>query len=86
MLARVVMLITWIVVALIVATILLVVLGANESNTIVSAIHDAGKFLVGPFENIFSLKNAKVEVAVNYGLAAVVYFIIGSVIARLLRR
>ena len=86
LLARLVMLVTWIVEGLIVLAILLVVLGANESNTIVQAIHDAGKFLVGPFENIFNLSNHKAEVAVNYGLAAVVYFIIGSLIARLLRR
>ena len=80
------MLITWVVVGLIVLAILLVVLGANESNTIVEAIQDAANFLVGPFDSIFGLSNRKAEVAVNYGLAAVVYFIVGSVIARLLRR
>ncbi len=32
------------------------------------------------------MSNRKVEVAVNYGLAALVYFIVGSLIARLLRR
>lgn len=86
MLASLVMLITSIVVGLIVVAILLVVLGANESNTIVGAIQDAANFLVGPFDSIFNLSNRKTEVAVNYGLAAAVYFIIGSLIARLLRR
>ncbi|HLM25883.1 MAG TPA: hypothetical protein VK304_02835 [Thermoleophilaceae bacterium] len=86
LLARLVMLITWLVVAVIVIAILLVVLGANESNTIVQAVQDAAKFLVGPFETIFSFSNHKTEVAVNYGLAAAVYFIVGSLIARLLRR
>jgi uncharacterized membrane protein len=86
MLARLVMLITAVIVGLIVLAILLTVLEANESNTIVQAIQDAANFFVGPFESIFSLSNSKVEVAVNYGLAAVVYFIIGSLIARLLRR
>lgn len=86
MLARLVMLVTTIIVVLIVVAILLVVLGANESNSIVQAIQDAAKFFVGPFESIFSLSNHKAEVAVNYGLAALVYFIVGSLIARLLRR
>ena len=45
-----------------------------------------GELLVGPFENVFSLKNSKTKIAVNYGLAALVYFIVGSLIARLLRR
>ena len=80
------MLVTSIVVGLIVLGIVLVVLGANDSNTIVQAIEDAAKFLVGPFKDIFSLSNRKVEVAVNYGLAALVYLIIGNLIARLLRR
>ena len=80
------MLITWLVVLVIVLGILVVVLEANTSNAIVQAVSDAAKFLVGPFESIFSFDNAKTETAVNYGLAAVVYFIIGSLIAGLLRR
>jgi hypothetical protein len=80
------MLVTSIVVGLIVLGIVLVVLSANDSNTIVQAIEDAAKFLVGPFKDIFSLSNRKAEVAVNYGLAALVYLIIGNLIARLLRR
>lgn len=86
LLAGLVMLITLVVVGVIVIGILLVVLGANEGNTIVNAVLDAAKFLVGPFKNVFHLKDAKAQVAVNYGLAAVVYFIVGSLIARLLRR
>jgi hypothetical protein len=86
LLARIVMLITGLVVGVILLAILLVVLEANEKNVLVEAILDVANFLVGPFENIFSLKNPKTKVAVNYGLAALVYFVIGSIIARLLRR
>jgi NADH:ubiquinone oxidoreductase subunit 3 (subunit A) len=86
MLARLVMLVTTAIVVLIIVAILLVLLGANESNSIVQAIQDGANFFVGPFESIFSMSNHKVEVAVNYGLAALVYFIVGSLIARLLRR
>jgi hypothetical protein len=84
--ARLVMLAVSIVVAIIVVAILLQVLDANSSNTIVKNIHDAGKTLVGPFKDLFTIKNAKVAIAVNWGLAALVYLIVGSIIARILRR
>lgn len=66
--------------------ILLVVLEANRDNGIVDALLNAGEFLVEPFDNVFDLKRRKVEVAVNWGLAALVYALIGGLIARLLRR
>jgi hypothetical protein len=85
-LARIVSLITSIVVGLIVIGIVLVVLEANKSNDIVKALLDAAKFLVGPFEDVFKPDDAKVKVAVNYGLAAVIYAIVGGLIVKLLRR
>ena len=66
--------------------ILLVVLEANRDNGIVNALLDAGEFLVEPFDNVFDIKKHKTEVAVNWGLAALVYAIVGGLIARLLRR
>ena len=84
LLARIVRLIAGCVVALIVIGILLVVLGANESNSIVSTIHDAASWLTQPFHNVFHLKNSKGNTAVNWGLAAVVYAVIAAVIVRLL--
>ncbi len=80
------MLITWLLVAIIVAGILLVVLGANADNSLVSNVHDLGKTLVGPFKDLFSIEDPKVAIAVNWGLAALVYLIVGSLIARILRR
>lgn len=85
-LARIVSLITALVVGLIVIGILLTLLEANKGNDIVKAVLDAGKFLVGPFENVFKPDGAKAKVAVNWGLAAVIYAIVGGLIARLLRR
>ena len=73
-------------VGIIVVGILLVVFEANKSNDIVSALLDAAKFLVGPFEDVFKPDDPKVKVAVNYGLAAVIYAINGGLIAKLLRR
>ena len=86
LLARLVRVVMLIVVALIVAGILLRVLDANATNTIVRDIHDAAKWLVGPFHNLFSIKNPKTSIAVNWGVAAVVYFVVGSFIARMIAR
>ena len=84
--ARLVRSAAWLVAAVIVAGIVLVLLDANMGNVIVRDIHDAASFLVGPFKNVFSPKSHKVDVAVNWGLAAVVYLLVGSLIARLLVR
>jgi hypothetical protein len=84
--ARIVSLATAIVVGIIVIGIVLVLLEANRGNEVVNAILDAGKFLVGPFDNVFKLDSHKANVAVNWGLAAVVYSFVGGFVARLLRR
>ena len=85
-LARAVRLATTIAVLLLVAGILIHLLGANTSNGIVSAVNDAAEWLAQPFNNVFNLTNAKARVAVNWGIAAVVYAVVGSVIATLLAR
>jgi hypothetical protein len=84
--ARIVSLITSIVVALIVLAIVLVLLEASRGNGIVDALVSAGDWLSSPFHGIFSLDSHKATVAVNWGLAALVYAVIGGFIARLLRR
>ena len=84
--ARIVSLITMVVVGLIVIGILLVVLEANRDNAIVGFVDDVARWLVDPFSGIFSLDERKAEIAVNWGLAALVYAIVGGVIASLLAR
>lgn len=86
LLATVVDVITGIVALLIVLGILFVILKANMGNEIVKYIHDAAKFLVGPFDGIFKPKNHQLAIAINWGIALIVYVIIGRVIASLLRR
>jgi hypothetical protein len=83
-LARVVRLIVGIIVVIIVAGIVLVLLKANTSNSIVSDVRDVARWFAGPFEGIFSLRSARVALAVNWGLAVVVYAVVGGLIARLL--
>jgi hypothetical protein len=84
--ARVVRLVTSVVVGLLLVAIALVVLEANRDNAIVEALLDAGAWLAAPFDDVFSMDTRKERVAVNYGLAALVYAIAGGLIARLLRR
>jgi hypothetical protein len=49
-------------------------------------VRDAAGFLAGPFDGLFTLERQKVEVAVNWGIAAVVWYTAGRLIARLLVR
>lgn len=66
----------------------LVVLDANESSDIVNWWLDACRFLVEPFDEIFDLERGKEneQIAINWGIAAVVYLVIAKVIARLIGR
>jgi hypothetical protein len=84
--ARIISLITMVVVGLIVVGIVLILLEANQSNAIVDWLVGAAEFLAQPFENMFQPDGRKTEIAVNWGLAAVVYAIVGGVIVRLFRR
>ena len=84
--ARLIRTVTWLVVLVIVAGILLWVLSANPHNTIVSDVHDAANWLVTPFHGLFSVKGAKLHLAVNWGVAAVVYAVVGNLLATLMGR
>jgi hypothetical protein len=70
---------------------LLIALNANEGNSIVQFVLDGADLLDGPFsrENgifTFDGKDAETKSAlVNWGLAAVVYLIIGKILDRIIR-
>jgi multisubunit Na+/H+ antiporter MnhG subunit len=85
-LARVVRTATTLAVVLIIVGILIHVLGANTSNGIVSALNDAAKWLTTPFHNVFHVSGKKANIALNWGLAALVYAIVGGFIANMLAR
>jgi hypothetical protein len=86
LLARIVRLITALVVGFIVVGIVLHLLDANSGNAIVSFVYDVAGWLVTPFKGVFSPDGEHVKIAVNWGLAAVVYAIVGGVISGLLAR
>lgn len=83
--ADVILLLSRLVALVIVVGILLVVLDANPDNVIVEAVLDAANFLVGPFERLFTLDDREAQVGVNYGIAAVVYLVVGRIVAGLIR-
>jgi hypothetical protein len=84
--ARAVILIAGLVAAVLVLGILLVLLKANRSNDLVKAVRDAAGFLAGPFDGLFTFDRRRVTIAVNWGIAAVVWYALGRVIARLILR
>jgi hypothetical protein len=72
--------------AIIVLAILLHVLNANPSNDLVDATHRAGSWLSSPFHGIFSPRDGDVRMALNWGLAALVYLVVARFIARVVVR
>ena len=86
-LARLVRAVAAVVVLVIVVGGVLFLLSANPSNAIVRDIHDAANWLVGPFRNLFSIGgHPKVTLVVNWGIAAIVYLVLGGLIAGLIAR
>jgi hypothetical protein len=67
--------------AIIVLHIIFVLIGANGSNEIVSTDSDWANTLAVWFRDMFTLSSAKLEVLVNFGLAALFYLAIGRIVA-----
>ncbi|MBK0866294.1 hypothetical protein INP57_05705 [Saccharopolyspora sp. HNM0986] len=66
--------------------ILFVVFDANQGNQFVSAVYTLAKTLVLGLGDVFTPNDALLGVVLNYGVAALVYLVIGRLIARALRR
>lgn len=84
--ARVITAIAAILALIIALAILFRILAANPDNAIVSFIDDLARGLVGPFDGMFKPRDRKVEVAVNWGIALLVYLVVGALLARLVHR
>jgi hypothetical protein len=82
--ARVIGAITAIVTLILLVGIALVLLKANQGNEIVGAIRDAASWLAGPFDGMFSFDKQRTETAVNWGVAAAVWFVVGRLLARVI--
>jgi len=84
LLARMVKTLASVVAGVIVVGILLHVFGANSHNEVVRFVYDLDRPLVSPFQSLFNLHSAKLQIALNWGIAAAVYAMVGTLIARLL--
>ena len=84
--ARAVILAGTLVALVLIVGVLLVVLGASHSNELVKAVHSAARFLAGPFDGLFKLRDPKASIAVDWGIAAVVWYAVARFLARLILR
>lgn len=66
--------------------IIFVATGANQDNDFVSFVYSAAKFFVLGLGDVFTPKDATIGVVLNYGLAALIYLVLGRIIARALKR
>ncbi len=87
LLANIVRGIAGLVAGVIAVGVLLVVVDANEDNTIVDAVLEVARFFTDPFRSIVDLENGKehLQIAINFGIAAAAYLAVGFAIAALLR-
>lgn len=84
--ASVIMTIFSVIAAVLVVGILLVLIGANQQNTIVDFVLDIGRFFARPFNHLLPQHTPKQDMVVNWGIAALAYLVVGSLLARLAHR
>lgn len=75
-----------VVVIILVVRVLLTVGGANPQNGITSFVTSWSDPLASGFKDLFTPTDAKLRVLVNYGLAAIFWLIVSSILARVIRR
>jgi hypothetical protein len=87
MLARLVMLAAVLIASLIGLAIVLVLVDANASNTIVKGIHEGANFFAGAFTGLITFSgHPKRAITVDWGIALLVYLLLGAVLARIIAK
>ncbi|MFI8963053.1 hypothetical protein ACIGO8_13120 [Streptomyces sp. NPDC053493] len=85
--ARVIVVLADVMAAIIGLWILMYLLGANRGNELVEFVQSVARWLAGWSHDLFTFDEAWARVVAGYGLAAVVYLVVGHLVAgRLLRR
>jgi len=86
-LARLVMTAAVLIALLIGLAILLYDVDANAGNTIVKGIHEGANFFAGSFTGLITTAgHTKRELTIDWGIAAIVYLVVGAVLASLIAR
>jgi hypothetical protein len=86
LLASVLRVIGLLIVAVLVVYIVLTLLDANPANTFAMAVEDLAEYFNLGLSNLFLPADPKLAVALNYGVAAVIWYVITAVVVRLVRR
>ncbi|HEV7450864.1 MAG TPA: hypothetical protein VGO16_05655 [Pseudonocardiaceae bacterium] len=85
-LATVIRIVGWFFVLILVAHIALRLGNANPDHSITRFVAYGAERLVLVFRDLFTPADARMRVVVNYGLAALFWLVVSSVLARLVRR
>jgi hypothetical protein len=75
-----------IIAVILVAHVLLTVFGANPDNPITEFVRSWADPLALAFRDLFTPADAKLRVLADYGLAAIFWLIVTSIVVRLVRR
>jgi uncharacterized protein YggT (Ycf19 family) len=75
-----------IIAVILVAHVLLTVFGANPDNPITTFVRSWADPLALAFRDLFTPADGKLRVLANYGLAAIFWLIVTSIVVRLVRR
>lgn len=78
---RVVAVATTAISVVLVVGILFEVLEGNQDNSLVSASTDLAEFFAGPFDQMFTPSNEDLGIGISWGAAALVYLVVGRLIA-----
>jgi hypothetical protein len=82
-LARLVMAVASLIALLIALAVVLRDVDANASNTIVKGIHEGANFFAGSFTGLIAFSgHPKRAITVDWGIALLVYLLVGAIIAR----
>jgi hypothetical protein len=86
LIARLVMTVATLIALLIALAIVLRDVDANGANTIVKGIHEGANFFAGSFTGLITFTgHPKRAITVDWGIALVVYLIVGAAIANVIR-
>ncbi|MEU5898404.1 MULTISPECIES: hypothetical protein [Streptomyces] len=84
--ARVIVIVADVMAAILGLWILMYLLDANRANDLVQFIHDVARWLAGWSHDLFTFDEDWARVVAGYGLAAIVYLLVGHALAGRLRR
>ena len=84
--ARIVRIVVSIVLLVFALHVLFVVLDANQGNGFVSSIYTLAQTFVLRLSDVFTPDDALLGVILNYALAALIWFIVGELIIKIVRR